>query len=129
MAIHSENERQILKLFEDGDRALVSANPAELSRIYADDYEQYDECGKKSTRQDLIVNLTSHEIRFVSMVSAYRCIRVLTENVAVVNGSEDDEIEHNGQRKHVRYIYQDVVMKRDGRWQIVASQLAKPLVE
>ena len=127
--IHSEDERQILKLFEDGDRALVSANAAELSRIYADDYEQYDECGKKFTRQDLIENLTSHKVRFVSMVSTSRCICMLTENVAVVHGAEDDEIEQHGERKHVRYIYQDVVIKREGCWQIVASQLAKPLVE
>jgi hypothetical protein len=32
------DEQQIVKLFEDGDRALMAADIAELSRIFADDY-------------------------------------------------------------------------------------------
>jgi uncharacterized protein (TIGR02246 family) len=125
----NSDEQEILKLFEDGDRALVAADPAALSRIFADDYVQHDECGKSFTRQEVIDNLTSHKVRYVSMVSTSRRIRLLTESVAIVHGSEDDEVDQGGRRKHIRYIYMDVVMKRDGRWQIVASQLAKPLVE
>lgn len=34
------DEQQIVKLFEDGDRALIVADLAELSRIFADDYVQ-----------------------------------------------------------------------------------------
>jgi hypothetical protein len=41
-------KEQILKLFEDGDRALIAADIAELSRIFADDYVQYDESGRAS---------------------------------------------------------------------------------
>jgi hypothetical protein len=29
-------------------------------------------------------------------------------------------------RFQVRYVYTDIVMKRNGRWQIVASRLAMP---
>jgi hypothetical protein len=39
------DERQIVKLFEDGDHALIATDLAELSRIFADDYIQYDESG------------------------------------------------------------------------------------
>ena len=60
------------------------------------------------------------------MISTGRQIRLLTDNLALVHGSEEDEVEQAGRRFQVRYIYTDVVMKRDGRWQIVASQLAKP---
>jgi uncharacterized protein (TIGR02246 family) len=118
--------QQILQLFEDGDRALISADEHELQRIYADDYIQYDESGRRSTRQDLIRNLTSGAIRFLSMTSTGRNIRLLREDVAIVHGSEEDEVEQCGQRSAVRYVYTDIVMKREGRWQIVASQLAKP---
>jgi hypothetical protein len=52
-------------------------------------------------------------------------IRVLTDDVAIVHGSEDDEVEQAGRRFQVRYVYTDIVMKRSGKWQIVASQLAK----
>ena len=120
-----DDEQQILKLFEDGDRALVAADRAELARIYADDYLQYDEAGQTSTKQDLIGRLASGAIRYASMVSTGRRIRMLREDVAIVHGSEVDMVEHAGERLPVRYVYMDVVMKRDGQWQIVGSQLAK----
>jgi ketosteroid isomerase-like protein len=118
------DEQQILKLFEDGDRALMSADARELSRIFADDYLQYDETGKSMTKQEVIDNLVSGTIRYVSMASRGRLVRLFGD-IAIVHGSEEDEVKRGAQRFTVRYIYQDVVVKRDGRWQIVASQLAK----
>lgn len=119
------DEQEILRLFEDADRALIAGDVKELLRIFADDYEQYDESGKVSTKADVIGNLTSGRIRFVSMVSTGRRIRILREDVAIVHGSEEDVVEQGGERNPVSYIYLDVVMKRDGRWQVVDSQLAR----
>jgi uncharacterized protein (TIGR02246 family) len=120
------DEQAILQLFKDGDRALMAGDVAELSRIFAEDYVQYDESGRISTKADVIGNLTSGKIRFVEMVSTGRLIRVLRDDVAIVHGSEDDLVEQGGKQFAVRYLYLDVVMKRDGRWQIVGSQLARP---
>ena len=39
------DDEQILRLFEDGDRALMTADVEELRRVYADDYVQQDEAG------------------------------------------------------------------------------------
>lgn len=122
----SHNEQAILQLFIDGDRALMSANLGDLKRIYADDYIQYDETGEPITKENLIRSLTSGSTRLLSMTSRGRRIRILRDDVAIVHGSEDDVIEKDGQRSSARYIYMDVVMKREGRWQIVASQLARP---
>ena len=119
------DEQEILKLFEDGDRALIAADEAELTRIYADDYIQYNESGEASTRQDLLQNLKSGKIRYLSMNSTGRRVRLLSEDVAIVHGSEEDDVEQGGQRFPVSYVYMDVVLKRKGRWQIVGSQLAK----
>jgi ketosteroid isomerase-like protein len=124
---NGRDEEEILELFEDGDRALVAADVAELERIYADDYVQYDEFGKTRTKEDLIRTLASGATRFISMGSTGRHVRRLTETVAIVHGSEEDEIEQAGVRAHVKYIYMDVVLKRQGVWQIVASQLARPM--
>ena len=118
-------EQEILRLFEDGDRAIIAADVAELSRIFADDYVQYDEAGNASTKAEVIEKLTRGKIRYVSMVSTGRRIRVLRDDVAVVHGSEEDVVEQDGNRFPVRYVYMDVVVKRNGRWQIAASQLAK----
>jgi ketosteroid isomerase-like protein len=120
------DEREILQLFIDGDRALIAADLCALSRIFADDYIQHDESGKAFTKEDVLNNLTSGKIHYISMVSTGRRIRLLTDDVAIVHGSEEDEVEQAGRRCHVRYVYTDVVMRRNGRWQIVGSQLAKP---
>jgi hypothetical protein len=120
------DEQQILKLFEEGDRALIAADLSALSRIFADDYIQYDETGKAFTKQDVLNNLESGAIRYISMVSTGRKIRLLSREAAIVHGSEEDDVEQAGQRFPVRYIYMDAVVKRKGKWQIVASQLAKP---
>jgi len=121
-----DDKREILQLFIDADRALIAADLAALSRIFADDYIQYDESGKAFTKENVLTNLKSGAIRYLSMISTGRHIRLLTDDVAVVHGSEDDEVEHAGRRFQVRYIYTDIVIKRNGRWQIGASQLAKP---
>lgn len=104
---------------------MISADVAELRRIYAADYVQYDEHGTAQNRQKLIRRLTLGAIHFVSMCSTGRGIRMLRDDVAIVHGSEQDEIKQGGRRLKVNYIYMDVVRKRNGRWQIVASQLAK----
>lgn len=121
-----DDEREILRLFEDGDRALIAVDVAELSRIFAEDYIQYDEAGKSFTRQDVLERLKEGAIRYVSMISTGRHIRLLADDVAIIHGSEEDEVEQNGRRFPVRYVYMDVVCKRSRRWVIVASQLAKP---
>jgi hypothetical protein len=120
------DEQLILKLFEDGDRALVAADVAELSYIFAEDYIQYDELGESHTKQDVIKNIETGAIRYLSMVSTGRRIRLLSSELAIVHGSEEDDVEQGDQRYPVRYIYMDVVVKREGKWRIVGSQLVKP---
>ncbi len=123
-AATTDDERQILELFEAGDRALMAADVAELERIYAEDYLQYDEGGSPCTRQDLIQKLTSGAVRFLSMRSTGRQVRLFGD-FAIVHGSEADEMIHSGVRKSVRYVYMDVVIKRGGKWKILGSQLAR----
>jgi ketosteroid isomerase-like protein len=118
------DEQEIIRLFEDGDQALMSADVRELERIYAEDYTQSDESGRLSARADLIRDLTSGKIRFVAMKSTGRQVRLFGD-FAVVHGSEEDEIEHDGKTVLVKYVYMDVVVRKGRRWQIVASQLAK----
>ena len=119
------DEQEILQLFENGDRALIGGDVVELSRIFADDYVQYDESGTAHTREEVLNDLKSGTIRYVSMISTGRRIRLLSEDTAIVHGSEEDDVEQGGRRFPVNYVYMDVVVKRAGRWQIVASQLVK----
>jgi len=63
--------------------------------------------------------LASGMIRGIGPVYAKKLVRAFGEAVF-------DVIEQDGEQFPIRYVYSDVVMKREGRWQIVASQLAKP---
>jgi uncharacterized protein (TIGR02246 family) len=122
------DEQQILALHEAGDRALMSANVAALAQIFADDYVQYNESGKAFTKQDVLESFRSGAIRYPSIVSTGRKIRVFGDT-AVVHGAESDEVEANGKRSAVRYVYLDVLRKQNGEWKLVASQLARPMPE
>jgi len=122
------DEQQILALHEAGDRALMSGDLTVLTRIFADDYVQYNEAGKAVTKQDVLNSFRTGAIRYRSIISTGRLIRIFGD-AAVVHGSESDEVEAEGKRFSVRYVYLDVLRKRDGEWKLVASQLAKPVAE
>jgi ketosteroid isomerase-like protein len=121
-------EQQILALHEAGDKALMSADVAVLAQIFADDYVQYNEAGKAFTKQDVLNNFRTGAIRYPSIVSTGRKIRLFGDT-AVVHGSESDEVESDGKRFSVRYVYLDVLRKCAGEWKLVASQLARPMEE
>ena len=120
------DEQQILALHEAGDKALMIADVAVLAQIFADDYVQYNESGKAFTKEDVLNNFRTGKIRYPSIVSTARKIRIFGDT-AVVHGAESDEVESDGKRSSVRYVYLDVLRKLDGEWKIVASQLARPM--
>ena len=122
----TEDEQRILALHQAGDRALMSGDLQILEQIFADDYVQHNESGRSFTKQHVLNNFMTGAIRYPSIVSTGRTIRVFGD-MAVVNGSESDEVEVAGERTAVRYIYLDVLLKRDGEWKLVASQLARPI--
>ena len=122
------DEQQILALHEAGDRALMSADVAALAQIFADDYVQYNESGKAFTKHDVLNNFRAGAIRYPSIVSTGRKVRVFGDT-AVVHGAESDEVESEGKRFSARYVYLDVLRRQNGEWKIVASQLARPMPE
>lgn len=122
------DEQQIEALYEAGDQALMSADVDVLSRILADDYVQYGAAGKPRGKLNIVDSFRAGAIRYPAIVSTGRTIRIFGDT-AVVHGSESDEVEADGKRFHADYIYLDVLLKRDGEWKFVASQLARPVEE
>jgi ketosteroid isomerase-like protein len=120
-----DDEQQIHKLFETADRALMANDIEVLSQTFADDYVQYDSSGRALTKEEVLENLRTSTVRYPSIVSTGRRIRLFGD-MAIVHGSESDEVEAAGKRFPVQYLYMDIVLKREGRWWIVGSQLVKP---
>jgi uncharacterized protein (TIGR02246 family) len=124
----TNDEQAIRALFEAADRALMSNDVDALARVFADDYIQYDASGKPFTKQELLTNFRTSTIRYPSIISTGRTVRLFGD-FAVVHGSESDEVESGGKRFPMKYLYMDVARKRNGVWQIVAGQLARPAEE
>ena len=82
------DEQQILALHEAGDKALMSADLDALAQIFADDYVQYNESGKAFTKQDVLNNFRTGAIRYPSIVSTGRKIRIFGDT-AVVQGAKN----------------------------------------
>src|ERR1700758_5278706 len=99
-----DNEQQITALFEAGDRALMAADVAALSQVFADDYMQYDPSGKAFSKRQVLENLRTSAVGYPSIVSTGRRIRLFGE-MAIVHGSESDEVEADGARFKVQYLY------------------------
>ena len=125
MLERKDDEQQIHTLFEKGDRALMAADIDTLAAVFAEDYVQYDAAGRPSPKRDVLEGLRSSAVRYPAIVSTGRKVRLFGD-MAIVHGSETDEVESGGKRSSVRYLYMDVCVKREGRWQIVGSQLVKP---
>jgi uncharacterized protein (TIGR02246 family) len=121
----SDEEQNIHELFDGADRALMAADIEALSRVFADDYVQYDAAGRAFPKRQVLENLRSAAVRYPVIKSTARRVRLLGD-MAIVHGAEMDEVETGGKRFPVHYLYMDVVLKREGRWQIVGSQLVKP---
>jgi uncharacterized protein (TIGR02246 family) len=121
----SEEERKIHELFDGADRALMAADIEKLSQVFAEDYVQYDAAGRAFPKREVLENLRSAAVRYPVIQSTARRVRLFGD-MAIVHGAERDEVETGGKRFPVHYLYMDVVLKRDGRWQIVGSQLVKP---
>jgi uncharacterized protein (TIGR02246 family) len=121
----SDEERKIHELFDGADRALMAADIEKLSQVFADDYVQYDAAGRAFPKREVLENLRTAAVRYPVIQSTARRVRLFGD-MAIVHGAEMDEVETDGKRFPVRYLYMDVVLKRDGRWQIVGSQLVKP---
>ena len=125
MAELKDDEQQIHTLFERGDRALMAADIDTLAAVFSEDYVQYDAAGRPSPKREVLEGLRSSAVRYPAIVSTGRKVRLFGD-MAIVHGSETDEVEAGGKRSSVRYLYMDVCVKREGRWQIVGSQLVKP---
>ena len=122
----NKDEQHIHALFEAGDRALMAGDLAALEEIFADDYVQYDPAGRPSTKREVLAALGSGKVRYPVIRSLARTIRCF-EEMAIVHGVEEDEVEADGRRFPARYLYMDVVCRRSGRWWIVGSQLVVPV--
>jgi ketosteroid isomerase-like protein len=120
-------EQEVLKVENDWNQALVRRDTASLQRFYADEYLYTDPDGLVWDRTKDLANLTSGS---AARFSAYKLDDTKVHiygDVAVVTGR--NTITGVFERVHSdvsgSYRFTDVFVKRNGRWQCVASQASR----
>jgi ketosteroid isomerase-like protein len=110
----TEIEQKLVKAWIAGDRGTVDS-------ILAADWSVIDLTGHVLTRQQVMQELGSGDRRIESGSVDELNVRVFGE-VAIVTGRSVLAGSYQGQRASVVQRFTDVFARRDGRWQVVASQ-------
>ena len=119
-------EQELIALENSWSQASVKRDGAVLPRFYAEEYIFTDEDGVVSTKTKEIANITGGVFKLNSYKFENMAVHVYGE-VAIVTGQntikgtwEDIERDISGP-----YRFTDVFVRRDGRWQCVASQASR----
>ena len=96
----------------------VSGDPAVIERVFADDFVGVSPDGAQYTKQEFIADTKANPLGFT--FNELKEMKVRFEgNVAVAQGHEVFT-RKDGERG--RFVWTDVLVRRDGKWQLIAAQ-------
>ena len=119
-------EQELIKLESDWSQASIKRDGASLQQFYSDEYLFTDADGVTSTKSKEIANLTSGMFRLTAYkfedvkVHVYGDVAVVTGRNTIKGVWEDIKRDVSGP-----YRFTDVFVRRNGRWQCVASQSSR----
>jgi ketosteroid isomerase-like protein len=108
----------------DWSQADRERDPAALDRILASDWIGIDFEGAVLTKPQALEGIASGSGSLESTVLRDMKVRIYG-NTAVVTGTDTEKGEYHGQDSSGKYLWTDVFVKRNGRWQAVSSQSTK----
>jgi uncharacterized protein (TIGR02246 family) len=114
----------IKQLERDWTDAQKAGDIAKLGQMIADDWSGLGTDGNKSSKADFLENIKSGRSKITSFEFGPMDVKVLG-NVAIVQGSDTEKSVTNGQDSSGKWVWMDVFVKRDGKWQAVRSQSAQ----
>lgn len=118
----STTGRDLARLENDWAVAVQRRDGAFLEQLYADDYLFTDQDGVVWTKAQDIGNATSGALRFDAFRLEDLKVHPLGEVAAVVTGANTIKASFKGKDISGTYRFSDTFVKRDGRWQVVATQ-------
>ena len=110
----------IRKLDEERIQAQIHADAAALERIYADDFIGIGPSGTVRTKPQVLVDFTSHDLKFQSITTDDVRIRVYG-NTVVETGRSTMVGQDKGRVVPRDNRFTRVWVRRQGRWQLVAN--------
>ena len=117
-------EQTLLQMERDWNQATLTKDSKTLNRIIAEDWTGIDFKGVTTTKSESIAELKAGESKNQSVELGDMTVRVYG-NSAVVVGSDTEKSRYQGKDSSGKYAWMDVFVKRNGRWQAVASESTK----
>jgi ketosteroid isomerase-like protein len=117
-------EQTLMQLERDWSQASLTKDIDTLNKIMADDWVNIDFQGKVVTKAQTIASLKSGLPATQAAGLGEMKVRVFG-NSAIVTGSDTGKSGSKGKEIIEKYLWTDVFVRRNGRWQAVASQSTK----
>ena|SRR5450755_824308 len=117
-------QQTLMQMEHDWAQAGIKNDTATVDKFVADDWVGIDFEGKSITKAEGIADMKSGSSVTQSYEFGPMKVRVFG-NTAVVTGSDTEKSTYKGKDSSGKYVWTDVWVMRDGRWQAVASQSVK----
>ena len=119
------NDEQVIKQLEqEWAEALQKRDQAAIDRIVARDWMLTDPEGALITKGQADADLNSGALKFESFKLDAMTVRVYGDT-AVVHGLETEKSSYKGKDTSGQYRFTDVFVKRNGRWQAIATHVTR----
>jgi hypothetical protein len=106
------------------DKAQIDGNRAELERWLADDYLLVNSSGATETKAQLIADYTAPGFDLEPFTVEQPVEKVWSDG-AVMGGIATLRGTDGGKRYELRLRFADIWVKRNGRWQVIYTQVVK----
>ena len=106
------------------DQAQIRGNKAELERWLADDYLLVNSSGQIETKAQLIADYTAPGFK-IEPFTIEQPVEKAWGDGAVMGGIATLKGTDGGKRFELRLRFADIWAKRNGRWQVTYTQVAK----
>lgn len=117
-------EQTLLQLERDWDQANAKNDTAALDRILAPEFVSTDSDGRLTTREQVFARRKSGQVRFITFVSDDHKVHVIGDT-AIVTGRSTIKAVRDGKDVSGQERWTDVFVRRNGRWQAVASHSSR----
>jgi ketosteroid isomerase-like protein len=117
-------EQTLVQMEHDWSQADTQKDAAALDRILAEDWIGIDFEGTVLTKSQALQGIRSDSTVLESTELGDIKVRIYG-NTAIVTGTDTEKSEYHGKDSSGKYLWTDVFVLRDGRWQAVSSQSTK----
>jgi hypothetical protein len=117
-------EQTLIQMEQDWSQADIKKDAAALNRILAEDWIGIDFEGTVLNKAQALKGIGSDAGSLETTVLRDMKVRVYG-NTAVVTGTDTEKGVYHGKDSSGKYLWTDVFVHRNGRWQAVSSQSTK----